>query len=41
MSFDQAKRLRTLENENRRLRQAVSDLTLDKQILVEAARGNF
>jgi len=33
--------LKELELENRRLRQAVSDLTLDKQILTEAARGNF
>ena len=30
-----------LEKENERLRRAVSDLTLDKQILAEAARGNF
>jgi hypothetical protein len=27
--------------ENTRLRKAVSDLTLDKLILQEAARGNF
>ena len=37
----QPKYLKELELENRRLRQAVSDLTLDKQILTEAARGNF
>ncbi len=37
----QAKRLKELEAENARLRRAVSDLTLDKQILAEAARGNF
>jgi len=30
-----------LELENSRLRKAVSDLTLDKLILQEAARGNF
>ena len=41
MKTDQLKRLKELELENRRLRQAVSDLTLDKQILTEAARGNF
>jgi hypothetical protein len=35
------KRLKEFELENKRLRQAVSDLTLDKQILAEAARGNF
>ena len=41
MGVDQAKRLKELEKENQRLRQAVSDLTLDKQILAEAAKGNF
>ena len=41
MSRDQLKRLKELETENRRLRRAVSDLTLDKMILGEAARGNF
>ena len=34
-------RLKELEKENERLRRAVSDLTLDKQILSEAAKGNF
>lgn len=41
MSRDQLKRLKELEAENLRLRRAVSDLTLDKMILTEAARGNF
>jgi len=41
MSRDQLKRLKDLEQENQRLRRAVSDLTLDKLILSEAARGNF
>ena len=41
LKADQVKRLRDLEAENARLRRAVSDLTLDKQILAEAARGNF
>lgn len=41
MSRDQLKRLKELETENQRLRRAVSDLTLDKLILTEAARGNF
>ena len=36
----QVKRLKELEAQNARLRRAVSDLTLDKQILAEAARGN-
>jgi len=38
---DQVKRLKDLEAENVRLRRAVSDLTLDKMILAEAAKGNF
>ena len=41
MKLDQMKRLKELEVENGRLRKAVSDLTLDKLILKEAARGNF
>ena len=40
MKNDQVKRLKALELENTRLRRAVSDLTLDKLILTEAARGN-
>ena len=39
MGDDDIKRLRTLEEENRRLKQAVADLTLDKQILKEALKG--
>ena len=41
MGTDQLKPLKRLELENQRLRRAVADLTLDKQILAEAARGNF
>lgn len=41
MKTDQLRRLKELELENARLRRAVSDLTLDKLILKEAARGNF
>jgi hypothetical protein len=41
MKSDQVKRLKALELENTRLRRVVSDLTLDKLILTEAARGNF
>ena len=41
MSRDQLKRLKEVEQENQRLRRAVSDLTLDKQILAEAARGGL
>jgi putative transposase len=38
---NQVKRLKDLETENQRLRKAIADLTLDKLILQEAARGNF
>ena len=41
LKTDQVKRLKELEMENSRLRKAVSDLTLDKLILQEAARGNY
>lgn len=41
LRVDQAKRLKELEKENARLRRAESDLTLDKLILQEAAKGNF
>jgi transposase-like protein len=41
LNVSQAKRLKELERENTRLRRAFSDLTLDKLILQEAARGNF
>jgi transposase-like protein len=40
MKAEEAKRLKELEQENARLRRAVSDLTLDKLILQEAAKGN-
>jgi hypothetical protein len=35
------KRLKELERENSRLRKAVSDLTLEKVILKEAASGKW
>ena len=38
---DQVKRLKEIEAENNRLRRAVSDLTIEKLILKEAAGGNF
>ena len=41
LKTEQVKRPKDLELENSRLRKAVSDLTLDKLILQEAARGNF
>jgi putative transposase len=41
LKLDQVKRLKELERENARLRKAVSDLTLDKVILKEAASGKY
>ena len=41
MNTSQAKGLRELEENNTRLRRAVSDLTLDKLILKEAALGKY
>ena len=41
MGVDQLKELKRLQQENDRLRRAVSDLTLGKLILTEAARGSF
>ena len=38
---NQVKRLKELEAENARLRRAISDLTLEKLILKEAASGNW
>ena len=41
LKSDQVKRLKELETENARLRKVVSDLTLEKLILKEAASGNW
>ena len=41
MKVSQARRLKELERENGRLKRAVADLTLDKLIVEEAAKGNF
>jgi len=40
MRTDEVKRLRELERENERLKKLVADLSLDNQILKEAAKGN-
>jgi putative transposase len=40
MATDEVKRLKELEKENERLKRIAADLTLDKLILKEAARGN-
>ena len=41
LKLDQVRRLQELERENARLRKAVSDLTLEKVILKEAASGKW
>ena len=41
MKVNQARRLKDLERENAHLKLAVANLTVDKLILEEAARGNF
>lgn len=41
MGTEQLKELNRLQKENERLRRAIFDLTLDKLILAEAAKGNF
>ncbi len=41
LKVDQAKRLKTLEQENARLKRLLADAELDKAILKEAAAGNF
>ena len=41
MKTSQAKRLKDLEKEVQLLKRAVADLTVEKLILKEAARGNF
>jgi transposase-like protein len=41
MGVDQAREFKELQKENARLKRAVANLTLDKLILEEAAKGNF
>jgi len=41
MKAEEAKRLKQLEQENRRLKKLVADLMLDKDILKEALEGNY
>lgn len=41
LKLDPVKRLKLLEQENGRLRQAVADLTLEKLVLKQAASGSF
>ena len=41
LRIEQAKRLKSLEKENARLKKLVADLSLDNAILKEAAEGNY
>ena len=41
MKAGEAKRLKELEEENKRLKKVVAELTLDKDILEEALEGNY
>ena len=41
MGTEQLKRLKELEKENARLKRVVADLSLEKAILAEVAKGNF
>ena len=41
MQVNQAKRYKEMERENSRLKKIVANLSLDNEILKEAARGNF
>lgn len=41
LKLEQMRRLKQLKQENGRLRRAISDLTLEKLILKEAASGNY
>ena len=41
LRIEQAKKLKSLEKENARLKKLVADLSLDNAILKEATEGNF
>ena len=41
LRIEQARKLKSLEKENSRLKKLVADLSLDNAILKEAAEGNF
>jgi len=41
LKLEQAKRLKELEKENTRLKRLVAELSLEKQILEDVARGNL
>jgi len=41
LRIEQAKKLKSLEKENARLKKLVADISLDNAILKEAAEGNY
>ena len=41
MKSEEAKRLKALEDENRRLKELVADLTLDNKMLKHLSEGNW
>ncbi len=41
LRLEQAKKLKTLEKENSRLKRLVADISLDNAILKEVTRGNY
>jgi len=41
MKSEEAKRLKALEDENRRLKELVADLTLDSKMLTHLSEGNW
>ncbi len=41
LRIEQAKKLKTMEKENARLKKLVADISLDNAILKEVAEGNF
>ncbi len=41
LRIEQAKRLKSLEKENTRLKKLIADLSLDNAMLKEATEGNF
>jgi putative transposase len=41
MKSGEGKRLKELEDENKRLKKLVAELTLDKDLLQEALQGNY
>jgi putative transposase len=41
MKSEEAKRLKTLEEENKRLKEVVAELTLDNRMLKHVASGNW